>query len=98
LAPFLLKASTVSEENEMGKRNNFFSLFESSAGQELRIRSIPNSTMKTLFVRLGISEGEVVHCFERLPGGTVVLQKNRQQVAVGKKLAKQIVVSEADER
>ena len=82
----------------MVRREKLFSLFESSAGQELRIRSIPNSTIKTLFVRLGINEGEVVHCFERLPGGTVVLKKNRQQVAVGKKLAKQIMVSEAGGR
>lgn len=80
------------------KGKTLFSLFESSIGQVLRIRSIPSGSMKTLFIRLGINEGEVVHCFERLPGGTVVIQKNRQQIAIGRKLAKQIIVSQVEER
>jgi Fe2+ transport system protein FeoA len=33
-----------------------------------------------------------VKCLERLPGGTIVLQKNRQQIALGHKLARQVVV------
>lgn len=73
-----------------------FTLYESSRGQGLRIRSIPSGSMKALFIRLGINEGEVVLCYERLPGGTVVIQKNRQQIAIGRKLAKQIMVSEAE--
>lgn len=78
------------------KRDKAFTLFESSMGQGLRIRSVPSGPMKTLFLRLGINEGEVVFCFERLPGGTVVIQKNRQQIAIGRKLAKQIMVSKVD--
>lgn len=76
------------------KRNKLFSLFDSSMGQDLRIHSVPSGVMKALFIRLGVNEGEVVLCFERLPGGTVVIQKNRQQIAIGRKLAKQIMVSE----
>lgn len=80
------------------KQNAMFSLFESSTGQGLRIRSIPSGSMRTLFLRLGVNEGEIVRCFERLPGGTVVIQKNRQQIAIGRKLAKKIMVSEVDVR
>jgi Fe2+ transport system protein FeoA len=58
----------------------------------VRILSVPDGTVRAQFIRLGISEGERVKCLERLPGGTIVLQKNRQQIALGHKLAKQVVV------
>lgn len=45
-----------------------------------------------MFIRFGLLEGEMVTCFERLPGGTVVIEKNRQQIAVGVSLACQIMV------
>lgn len=41
-------------------------------------------------------KGEVVRCIERLPGGTVVIEKNRQEVAVGAALAKTIIVDCAE--
>lgn len=74
----------------------FISLFDSSMGQGLRIHSLPKG-IKTLFLRLGISEGEEILCYERLPGGTVVIQKKRQQIAIGHSLAKQIMVSVLEE-
>ncbi len=54
--------------------------------------SMPAGTMRAQFIRVGIHEGEKVKCLERLPGGTVVLQKNRQQIAVGHQLARNIFV------
>ena len=68
------------------------SLYSSPAGVWVRIISLPKGTIRAQFIRVGISEGEKVRCLERLPGGTIVLQKNRQQIAVGHKLAKQILV------
>ncbi len=67
-------------------------LCTSSAGQWLRIHSLPRASIQAQFIRFGIHEGERVRCLERLPGGTVVVQKNRQQIAVGHGLAKQIYV------
>ena len=64
----------------------------SPQGQWLRICSIPSGIVFTQFIRFGISEGERVLCIERLPGGTIVVQKNRQQIAIGHNLAKQIFV------
>lgn len=61
-------------------------------GEWVKITSLPQGVLKAQFVRLGIHEGEKVRCLERLPGGTIVLQKNRQQIAIGKKLAEQIGV------
>jgi Fe2+ transport system protein FeoA len=40
-------------------------------------------------------KGEVVQCIERLPGGTVVIEKNRQEIAIGASLAKTIIVEAA---
>ena len=67
-------------------------LFKSKMGQYIRIHSLPKGKLKAYFIRLGIREGEYVKCFERLPGGTVVIQKNRQQIAIGHELAREILV------
>ena len=44
-------------------------------------------------IRLGILKGQLVRCLERLPGGTIVIEKNRQEIAVGVALAKAILVA-----
>jgi Fe2+ transport system protein FeoA len=62
------------------------------AGNSVRILSVPGGALRAQFIRLGIGEGERVICVERLPGGTVVIQKHRQQIALGHKLAKRVVV------
>ncbi|HEY4613707.1 MAG TPA: FeoA family protein [Bacteroidota bacterium] len=74
----------------------YIPLVESIMGQGLRIHSVPPG-VRVFFLRLGIGEGEVVSCYERLPGGTVVIQKNRQQIAIGHKLAKKIMVAVVEE-
>jgi len=84
---------------EAARRKNIISLNYSPTGEWLRICSIPGGLTFTQFIRFGISEGERILCLERLPGGTIVVQKNRQQIAIGHNLAKQIfvVVIEAQE-
>jgi len=77
----------------MSKLKSPFPLHSSAAGQLLKIISMPKGVLRAQFIRVGIHEGEKVRCLERLPGGTVVLQKNRQQIAVGHQLAKQILVA-----
>lgn len=59
----------------------------------MRIHSLPRGLVRAQFIRFGIHEGEKVHCYEKLPGGTVVIQKHRQQIAIGHKLAKEIMVT-----
>jgi ferrous iron transport protein A len=61
-------------------------------GAPVTIVSLPAGDIKAQLIRLGISEGDTVRCIERLPGGTIVLQKNRQEIAVGYELAKKISV------
>jgi len=68
------------------------SLHESLAGQWLKIHSLPAGVLQAQFIRLGIHEGQRVKCIERLPGGTIVLQRSRQQIAIGHELAKLVMV------
>lgn len=76
----------------MKKGRTVIPLHEANPGQWLKIHFIPSGMMFSHFVRVGMHQGERVQCLERLPGGTVVLQKNRQQLAIGHSLAKKIMV------
>lgn len=67
-------------------------------GQYLRIVAVPHGFFKSQFIRLGIHEGERMECLERLPGGTIVLKKNRRHIAIGHELAKQIHVNLVEEK
>lgn len=67
-------------------------LDKAKKGTPVTILSLPKGELKVQLIRLGITEGETVRCLERLPGGTIILQKNRQEIAVGYDLAKNIKV------
>jgi ferrous iron transport protein A len=58
------------------------------------ILSLPdNSELRSQCIRLGIAVGASFQCIERLPGGTIVLETNRQEIALGRSLAMEIGVS-----
>ncbi|MFA7228310.1 MAG: FeoA family protein [Melioribacteraceae bacterium] len=61
-------------------------------GTKITIVKLPAGVIKSQLIRLGISEGDTVKCVERLPGGTIVVQKNRQEIALGFDLAKKIKI------
>jgi ferrous iron transport protein A len=64
-------------------------------GSRLIIVDIPDRESRARLIRFGIVSGEVVYCLERLPGGTVVIQKDRQEIGIGTSLAKTILVTYA---
>jgi Fe2+ transport system protein FeoA len=68
-------------------------LFTTESGVWVKIVSLPLDVLGARFIRLGIIVGAKVRCIERLPGGTIVIQKHRQQIAIGHSLAKQIKVA-----
>jgi Fe2+ transport system protein FeoA len=72
-----------------------FPLDSVKKGSRLVIIDIPDGKSRTQLIRLGILEGQVIQCIERMPGGTVVIEKNRQEIALGAGLAKTIVVKYA---
>lgn len=75
------------------RENGSVPLFRAKKGAFVRIIEIPEGKSKAQLIRLGILQGHVVKCLEKLPGGTVVIQKNRQELALGMALAKSILVA-----
>jgi Fe2+ transport system protein FeoA len=61
-------------------------------GQHIRITGIPNELTRVQAIRFGISEGAVVTCREVVPAGPVVVAKNKQEIAIGRGLARTISV------
>jgi len=61
-------------------------------GQEVQIVGIPDEAIRSQLIRFGISEGSRVTCDVKLPFGPVVLRHNRQEIAVGRQLARTIRV------
>jgi ferrous iron transport protein A len=62
-------------------------------GSRLVIVEIPEGRSRSQLIRLGVVKGEFIRCLERLPGGTVVIQKHRQEIAIGVTLARTILVA-----
>ena len=72
------------------------SLHSVTKGSRLTIVDIPAGGSRIKLIRLGILVGETIRCIERMPGGTVVIEKNRQEIAIGAALAKTILVERLD--
>lgn len=67
-------------------------LDRSVKGTSVVVLTLPEGDLKSQFIRIGITEGSHVKISQRLPGGTIILQKNRQEIAVGSDLARKIKV------
>lgn len=68
-------------------------LDKSKKGTLVKILKLPEGNYKTQLLRMGLTEGDTLKCLQRLPGGTIVVQINRQEIAIGFDLAKKIKVS-----
>lgn len=91
---FLVIAITlIVKEREMDK-----TLDKIAQGYFLKIIKLPSGDIKSQLIRLGISEGDKLKCTHKLPGGTIVVQKNRQEIAIGYDLAKKIKIQEIKEK
>lgn len=62
-------------------------------GMRVRIEQLPEGEMRSQFIRIGLMEGVTVSCLEKLPGGTIVLGLNHQEVALSDELASAILIS-----
>lgn len=62
-------------------------------GQKLIIDQLPDDDYKLQLIRFGIAEGEKVTCLDKILGGTIILKKNRLEIALGSELAKKIKVT-----
>lgn len=60
--------------------------------QLLEVISISQEKLSEDAMRFGIEAGECVQIVNKLPGGPIVIQRNQQQIAIGRELAKAIEV------
>lgn len=74
-------------------KTNPVPLHQVRKGSRLVIIEIPEGRSRSQLIRLGVVKGEFIRCLERLPGGTVVIQKHRQEIAIGVTLARTILVA-----
>ncbi len=63
-------------------------------GTRGRIERLPGGEIRSHFIRIGLVEGAIISCMEKLPGGTIVLEFSRQEVALSGDLARSIEVSQ----
>lgn len=61
-------------------------------GDHLEIISVDDDHARIQALRFGMSAGACVQCITRIPAGPLVLKSGRQEIAVGRSLAKRIQV------
>ena len=67
-------------------------LDKAKKGQIVMIKSIPDSLIRVQAIRFGINEGAVITCREIVPAGPVIVERQKQEIAIGRNLAKSIMV------
>lgn len=61
-------------------------------GADLVVLGVDDDEARIHALRFGISEGACVRCVTRIPAGPIVLRSGRQEIAIGRNLAKRIRV------
>ncbi len=67
-------------------------LADARAGQRFVVTGVEDEGARVTALRFGMAEGACVHCTARIPAGPIVLRSGRQEIAVGRQLAKSITV------
>lgn len=62
------------------------------AGERAEIVDIPDATARAQALRFGMGAGARVRCVSTIPGGPVVLRAGRQEIAIGRGLARRIAI------
>ena len=61
-------------------------------GDEVEVLEVGDENARIHALRFGMEEGSRVQCVTRIPAGPIILKSGRQEVAVGRSLAKRIRV------
>lgn len=69
-----------------------FTLDRVGRGESCEILGIDDEMARITALRFGMSEGACVSCVTRIPAGPIVVRSGRQEIAVGRNLAKRIAV------
>jgi Fe2+ transport system protein FeoA len=63
-------------------------------GMMIKVLDIPDELVRAQIIRFGIMEGAVITCEEVVPAGPVIITRNNQEIAIGRNLAKRIMVEQ----
>ena len=63
-----------------------------SKGEKFEIISVNDTAARVQALRFGMCEGANVECVTKIPAGPLVIKSGRQEIAVGRSLAKRISV------
>lgn len=74
-----------------------FTLDRIGRGQSCEVLGIDDEMARITALRFGMSEGARISCVTRIPAGPVVVRSGRQEIAIGRKLAKRIEVRPLDD-
>ena len=61
-------------------------------GDRMEILSVGDQHARVQALRFGMAEGACVECVTKIPAGPLVIKSGRQEIAVGRSLAKRISV------
>jgi ferrous iron transport protein A len=67
-------------------------LADARAGQRFVVTCVGDPGARVTALRFGMAEGACIDCTARIPAGPIVLRSGRQEIAVGRELAKLIDV------
>ena len=62
-------------------------------GGSFTVHHIADEQARITALRFGIAEGATASCITRLPAGPVIVRSGRQEIAIGRALARRITVS-----
>lgn len=62
-------------------------------GEFIKIDQFKDFAIKNYLIRFGIVEGSKIQCFQKIYKGPVVIKFNRQEIALGYDIAKNILVT-----
>jgi len=66
-------------------------------GDVMVVLSVDDANARIHALRFGMAEGACVSCVTKIPAGPIVLKSGRQEIAVGRELAKRITVQKLHE-
>lgn len=76
----------------MREVDDSMTLDEVMRGQEVKIVSVEGDDIRVQAIRFGVSAGETVKCVEKIWQGPIIIERGKQEIAVGRNLAKKIRV------
>jgi Fe2+ transport system protein FeoA len=87
-----LRMDPVTPKDDVLDACAYCTLADARAGDRLVVTRVDNDHARITALRFGMAEGACVRCVTRIPAGPIVLRAGRQEIAVGRNLARQIGV------